>query len=203
MRDPKIARFRTRPAEDSTLEAQATRVGHLVAALGQGRVAVKIPGLAEPLPARIAVPLTAARLEAAIQSQQEAVVIFEGRSLKRPIVIGLIEPYLAQTPLAAPPPAPDTPQTTGRSEGEPTVDARVDNPSAGERPVNAVLDNGAGQPPVDALGSTGQLAVNATDSTAAQPSVHTTDSAAAAAHPPIDALVDGKRVKIVGADEIV
>ena len=88
-----IARLRSRARE---APAQPIRVGHLVASLGNGRVAVRIPGIAQPLSARIALSLTSARLQAAIESQQGAVVVFEDGLLERSIVIGLIEAGCAE-----------------------------------------------------------------------------------------------------------
>lgn len=104
--EPKIARFRSRAAAESPPDGQTTRVGYLVSSLGGGRVAVRLPGITQPLSARIALPLTAARLQAAIDSQQGTVVVFEGRSLRNPIVIGLIEPEVGESrPQATPSPA--------------------------------------------------------------------------------------------------
>lgn len=212
MRDQKIARFRTRAAEDPTLDAQATRLGHLVRALGQGRVAVKIPGIAEPLSARIALPLTPTRLNAAIHARQEAVVVFEGRSLKRPIVIGLIETDLTQAELPPPPSSREIPQPTDRTNNQPTADPAFGG-SAGPPTLNAIgtstaqptpnaIGTSAAQPTPNAIGTTaGGSTLNATDTSDGQPTLNATDTSAP--QPTVDALIDGKRVKIVGADEIV
>lgn len=200
MRDQKIARFRTRAAEDPTLDAQATRLGHLVRALGQGRVAVKIPGIAEPLSARIALPLTPTRLNAAIHARQEAVVVFEGRSLKRPIVIGLIETDLTQAELPPPPSSREIPQPTDRTNNQPTADPAFGG-SAGPPTLNAIGTSTA-QPTPNAIGtSAAQPTPNAIGTTAGGSTLNATDTSAP--QPTVDALIDGKRVKIVGADEIV
>jgi Domain of unknown function (DUF6484) len=122
--DLQIARFRSRAGEEP--DAQAIRVGHLVASLGKGRVAVKIPGVAQTLTARIALRLTAARLQAAIESQQGAVVVFEGRSRGHPIVIGLIESEVPESSPTVAVTSAEPGQPEHRSEDQSAVDAVVD-----------------------------------------------------------------------------
>ena len=56
-KDVQIARFRSRTSEvsgETPLDLYATRVGHLVAILGDGRVGVAVSGVAQPLAARLA-----------------------------------------------------------------------------------------------------------------------------------------------------
>jgi hypothetical protein len=61
-----------------------------------------IPGVEGTLAARLAVPLTRARLQQVIASRQGAVIIFEAGARDRAIVIGLIEAVPAAAPEAAP-----------------------------------------------------------------------------------------------------
>src|SRR5207302_11476469 len=121
-----IARFRSRTSDvsgDPPLDAYATRVGHLVAILGDGRIGVAVPGVAQTLAARLAISLTSARLQAAIDSRQGAVIVFEGRSPDRAIVIGLIE----SVPLDLPGAAAATEAPTARAPAAPrVVEADVD-----------------------------------------------------------------------------
>jgi hypothetical protein len=87
-----VARFRTRPTNvESLLQGNATYVGHLVAVLGEDQVAVAVPGRdGSTLPARLAQPLTHARLSAAIESRQGAVIVIDAAG--QAFVIGLLEP---------------------------------------------------------------------------------------------------------------
>ena len=98
-----IARFRSRaadtPSEPSPHDGTA-RIGHVVSILEDGRVGVAVPGIAATLEARLAVPLTHARLRQAIESRQSAVILFEADSARRAIVIGLIEAVPLEAPAA-------------------------------------------------------------------------------------------------------
>jgi hypothetical protein len=102
-----IARFRSRadtPSEPSP-QAGTACIGQVVSILEDGRVSVAVPGIAATLEARLAVPLTHARLRQAIESRQSAVIIFEAGSARRAILIGLIE----MVPLEAPAPPEQAP----------------------------------------------------------------------------------------------
>jgi hypothetical protein len=100
-----IARFRSRadtPSEPSP-QAGTACIGQVVSILEDGRVTVAVPGIAATLEARLAVPLTHARLRRAIDARQSAVIIFEANSARRAIVIGLIEAVPLEEPTTAPP----------------------------------------------------------------------------------------------------
>jgi hypothetical protein len=101
-----IARFRSRVTDtpsEPTSRTNVICVGQLVSILKDDRVGVAVPGMAACLAARLAVPLTRERLLKAIESRQNAVVIFEGeRPQQRAIVIGLIEPIPLEVPAAPP-----------------------------------------------------------------------------------------------------
>jgi len=58
------------------------------------------------VPARLAVPATRARIDAAIENRQQAVVVFEGGDLSKPIVIAFIAPIETEAPAAEPEPSP-------------------------------------------------------------------------------------------------
>ena|SRR3984893_2254208 len=121
-----ITRFRSRAADtpsEPSPHASTACVGHVVSILGDDRVGVAVPGIAMTLAARLAVPLTHARLCQAIESRQSAVIIFEGEKAQRAIVIGLIEALPLEAPEA--PPVKQTP--VDRSPEQPrVVEADVD-----------------------------------------------------------------------------
>jgi hypothetical protein len=96
-----VARFRLRSNTESSSTGGATYVGHLVAVLGEEQVAVAVPGTSGTRAARLAVPLTRARLQAAIESRQGAVIVIDATG--QAIVIGLLE----AVPAAAPDPVPE------------------------------------------------------------------------------------------------
>lgn len=50
------------------------------------------------VPARLAIPATRARIDAAIANRQQAVVVFEGGDRSKPIVVGFIAPIETEAP---------------------------------------------------------------------------------------------------------
>jgi hypothetical protein len=111
-----IAQFRSRSAdasEDAAPAAGTTYIGHVVSILSDEEVGVALPGVAGTLAARLAVPLSHARLHEVIASRQSAVIILDAS--RRAIVIGLLERVLPEEPPpaeapAAAEPAPQSPQ---------------------------------------------------------------------------------------------
>jgi len=100
-----VARFRLRSnAAEPPPKGSTTYVGHVVKVLSEDRVAVEVPGKPGTLPAQLAVPLTHARLQHAIESRQGAVIVVTGNQA---IVIGLLEavPSEALAPATEKPPA--------------------------------------------------------------------------------------------------
>jgi len=100
-----IAHFRSRSAdthEDIAPAAGTTHVGYVASILTEEEVGVAVPGVAGTLAARLAVPLSRARLLEVIASRQSAVVILDAS--RRAIVIGLLERVLPEPP--APPAEP-------------------------------------------------------------------------------------------------
>jgi hypothetical protein len=81
-----------RPATASVSESQiGARIGRIVAVNEQGLLVVESTGTPQR-PAKLAVALDADRLQAAIESRQPAVLVFENGDESLPIVIGLVEP---------------------------------------------------------------------------------------------------------------
>ena len=111
-----IAHFRSRSTDTPGELAEAsstTHVGHLVSILSDDEVGVAVPGVAGMVAARLAVPLTRARLREVIASRQGAVIILDAS--RRPIVIGLLEkvqpePAAVPEPQVAAEPQPQAPQ---------------------------------------------------------------------------------------------
>ena len=92
-----VARFRLRSNTAASLsKAGATYVGHIVSVLGGDQVGVAVPGSSGTRAARLGVPLTHARLKAAIESRQGAVIVEDAS--RQAIVIGLLEPVPAESP---------------------------------------------------------------------------------------------------------
>lgn len=114
-----IAHFRPRASEsasEGTAGGVATHLGHVVAILNTEEVGVAIPGVTGTLAARLAVPMTHARLKEAIASRRAAVVLIDGHTPESAVVLGFLEPV----PSEAPPEAADT-----RTEAQ-MVEADVD-----------------------------------------------------------------------------
>jgi hypothetical protein len=112
-----VAQFHSRSAntrEGAAAASSTTHVGCLVSILSDEEVGVAIPGVAGVLAARLAVPLTRARLDKVIASRQGAVITLDAS--RRAIVIGLLErvpqeqPASAPEQHSAPEQAPQTPQ---------------------------------------------------------------------------------------------
>ena len=98
-----VAQFHSRSAntrEDTAPAPSTTHVGYLVSILSDEEVGVAIPGVAGILAARLAVPLTRARLDEVIASRQGAVITLDAS--RRAIVIGLLERVVPEQPAAAP-----------------------------------------------------------------------------------------------------
>ena len=118
-----IAHFRSRSADTPGEPAQAnstTHVGHLVSVLSDDEVGVALPGVAGTVAARLAVPLTHARLREVIASRQGAVIILDAS--RRAIVIGLLEKVSPE-----PPAAPEQDVAPGHASQAPqVVEADVD-----------------------------------------------------------------------------
>jgi hypothetical protein len=98
-----VAQFHSRSAntrEDAAAAPSTTHVGCLVSILSDEEVGVAIPGVAGVLAARLAVPLTRARLDKVIASRQGAVITLDAS--RRPIVIGLLERVVPEQPAVAP-----------------------------------------------------------------------------------------------------
>jgi hypothetical protein len=137
-----IAQFRSRSTdapENTAPAAGTTHVGHLVSILSDEEVGVAVPDVAGTLAARLAVPLSHARLREVIAARQGAVIILDAS--RRAIVIGLLE--------RVPPERPAAPEQPAASE---------QRAAPGQAPQNPQV---------------------------------------------LEADVDGKRVRIVGGDEIV
>jgi len=118
-----IAQFRSRPAdasEDAAPTAGTTHVGHLVAILSDEEVSVAFPGVTGTLAARLAVPLSHARLREVIASRQSAVVILDAS--RRAIVIGLLE----QVPPEPPAPSEEPAATEPTLQSPQVLEADVD-----------------------------------------------------------------------------
>lgn len=84
----------TRPREPDVDQAPAAAhavLGRIVAVTDEGGVLLAVPGCRRPVPGRLAVAATVARLRRAADDRQPAVLVFEGGDLSRPIVVGLIE----------------------------------------------------------------------------------------------------------------
>ena len=115
-----IAQFRPRAtdaAADVTAGAVTTHVGHVVAVLGAEEVGVAIPGMPGYLAARLAVPLTHARLQELIASARAAVILLDSRTPRSAIVLGFLEPV----PVEA---HPEVPGQTGTQVVEADVDGK-------------------------------------------------------------------------------
>lgn len=102
-----IASFRPRATEsanEATAGGVTTHLGHVVAILNAEEVGVAIAGVTGTLAARLAVPMTHARLMEAIASRRRAVVLVDGHTPQSAVVLGFLEPV----PCEAPPEAADT-----------------------------------------------------------------------------------------------
>jgi hypothetical protein len=97
------------PADASS----AAHLGTLLALQEDGTLLVQLAGTTAPVAARLAIALTATRLQAAIHSLQPAVLLFENGDRSRPIVIGLLE-------------APPRADAANDAEATPVIEADVD-----------------------------------------------------------------------------
>jgi len=101
-----IAHFRSRATESANDGAAAgvtTHMGHVVAILNAQEVGVAISGMPGTLAARLAVPLTHARLQEIIATRRDAVILIDTHTPGSAVVLGFLEPV----PCEAPPEAPD------------------------------------------------------------------------------------------------
>jgi hypothetical protein len=102
--DVQVARLRPRDAEsvgDAGFKSAAARIGRLVTVGADGALTVSLPDRPHPLPACLAVSVTRARLERAIEERREVVILFEAGRPERALVVGFIEPL---QPESSPPP---------------------------------------------------------------------------------------------------
>lgn len=110
--DTRAGAQRTRPLQsgfaaprDRSTEGTPARIGHIASLDTDGTVSVSIAGWANAVAARLATPLTADRIHAAIASGQPVVLVFEEGDPLRPIIVGLIESQADIAQAAAPAPA--------------------------------------------------------------------------------------------------
>lgn len=85
-----------------SLPEGAIHVGQLVSVLGDDQVAVAVPGRESTLPARLALPLSYARLQTALECRQGVVIVLD--AAHQAFVIGFLEPVPVE------PPTPSAPQ---------------------------------------------------------------------------------------------
>jgi hypothetical protein len=101
-----IAQFRPRATEsasDGTVGGVTMHLGHVVAILNAEELGVTVSGMPGTLTARLAVPLTHARLQEIIASRRDAVILIDTHAPASAIVLGFLEPV----PCEASPEAPD------------------------------------------------------------------------------------------------
>jgi hypothetical protein len=89
-----VAQFRSRASTSSEppLASATTHIGHIVAILSDDQVSVALPGKAGTIAARLAVPVTRARLQQAIESRGGAVILIDSQAPPCAILLGLLEP---------------------------------------------------------------------------------------------------------------
>jgi len=73
-------------------DLNAARTGTIASVDAEGVIRVQPAGSKSAYVARLAVPASVRRIEAAIAAQQEVVLLFEGGDPGRPIVVGFIGP---------------------------------------------------------------------------------------------------------------
>jgi hypothetical protein len=115
-----VAQFRSRAntSSEPALACATTHLGQIVDILGDDQVSVVIPGKMGTIAARLAVPVTRARLQEAINSRRGTVILIDSQASPCAIVLGLLEPIAPEAFPAAP---------TDRPEEKPqVVEADVD-----------------------------------------------------------------------------
>jgi len=100
---------------EAIFDATSAHLATIVSISDDGAPEMQIDVDKPKVAARLAVPLTRARIETAIVLQQQAVVLFENGNRARPIIVGFIETL-------QPEPAPQT----DSAERPPVVEADVD-----------------------------------------------------------------------------
>ena len=104
-RDTALAAPPDRLWETTSNDASA-QIVTIVSVTPEGTPEVRPVAGGPVVPARLAVPATRARIDAAIENRQQAVVVFEGGDPSKPIVIGFIAPVETEAPAAEPEPSP-------------------------------------------------------------------------------------------------
>lgn len=93
-KDMKVAVFPSRRdavSSDANQAAGSAQIGTIAAVNAEG-ILVDFPGAARgPTPARLAVALSAERIQAALASRQPVVLVFENGDRTQPLIVGLIE----------------------------------------------------------------------------------------------------------------
>lgn len=119
-KDMNVALFPARRSDtdpDADHAAGAAQIGTIAAQSTDTTLFVDFPGALPgrgPIPARLAVAISAERIRAAIASRQPVVLVFENGDRAQPIIVGLIE-------------APAQPATANDTPGEaPIIEADVD-----------------------------------------------------------------------------
>jgi hypothetical protein len=110
-REATVAVFPVRPAEKAPLAGTA-HIAAIVSLTPDGTPQVDLGDDSPPMPARLAVRTTRARIEQAIAARQQAVIVFEGGDRAKPLIVGFIE--------ALDQPQPESPA------GSPVIEADVD-----------------------------------------------------------------------------
>jgi len=89
---------------EAILDPTSAHITTIVSITDEGTPEVQVEPDGLPVAARLAVAVTRARIEAAIDHRQQAVVLFEHGDRSRPIIVGLIETLQPEPP--APPQEP-------------------------------------------------------------------------------------------------
>lgn len=100
----------------------SAQIGAIAGVNADGALVVEFPGADQgPTPARLAVALTAERIQTAIASRQPVVLVFENGDRAQPIIVGLIEVLPQPTTITA-----ATRATNDTSIESPILEADVD-----------------------------------------------------------------------------
>lgn len=92
-KDMKVAVFPSRRdavSSDANQAGGSAQIGSIAAVNANG-ILVDFPGARGPTPARLAVALSAERIQAALASRQSVVLVFENGDRTQPLIVGLIE----------------------------------------------------------------------------------------------------------------
>ena len=103
---------------EAMFDGTSAHIGTIVSLMANGMPEVQLDAGGPVVPARLALPATRERIEAAIAQRQPTLVLFENGDRSRPLIVGFIETLQPEPPAVQPPGTETTPVIEADVDGK-------------------------------------------------------------------------------------